>query len=164
MTKKPYKFPWYRKVYYRVRNWFLYLPTVFGFFARKATGKKITVVEWIDYDEAVEKYKESIGGMGGFFKDGMRGQKDYFDNIGISVRDYYDALRKEIIAKKIKCGGDRHQQDMTPLFSDGTYASFSYRAWGDLMAAIWSEEENKDYGYMDFYMEVLLPKEEKVAA
>jgi hypothetical protein len=31
-------------------------------------------------------------------------------------------------------------------------ATFSYRGWGDIMAAIWSEEENKDYNYMDFYM------------
>ena len=39
-----------------------------------------------------------------------------------------------------------------PLFSDGKVATFSFRGWGDLMAAIWSEAEDKDYGYMDFYM------------
>lgn len=54
----------------------------------------------------------------------------------------------------IREGGDWHQSDACgcPVFSDGTTALFSYRAWGDIMAAIWSEHDGKDYGYMDFYM------------
>ena len=46
---------------------------------------------------------------------------------------------------------------MTPVFDDGTVGSFSFRAWGDLMAAIWNTEENTNkYSYMDFYMGCLV--------
>ncbi len=65
---------------------------------------------------------------------------------------YIEALRKKIIADNIKCAGDIHQDKMVPLFNDNTVGLFSWRAWGDLMAAIWSEEENKDYCYLQFYM------------
>jgi hypothetical protein len=28
----------------------------------------------------------------------------------------------------------------------------TFRAWGDFMDAVWSEEEDRDMSYMDFYM------------
>jgi hypothetical protein len=37
------------------------------------------------------------------------------------------------------------------MFSDGSVATFSLRGWGDLLAAVYSERDNKDYCYMDFY-------------
>jgi hypothetical protein len=48
-----------------------------------------------------------------------------------------------------------------PVFEDETISTFSYRAWGDLLSAIWSEEENKDYNYMAFYMSCIVKDNQK---
>jgi hypothetical protein len=65
-----------------------------------------------------------------------------------------EELRRSIIANNIRCTGEQHQNGAVavPLWSNGKVDTYSFRAWGDLMAAVWSTEENKDYGYMDFYM------------
>lgn len=114
---------------------------------------EIYVKDWISYKEAKENgYKEFIGEICRSFDNGMRGQKDYFDCINEDSKIYYEELRKSIIQNKIKISGRQHQEeDYIPLFSDNTVGVFSLRAWGGLMAAVWSEEENKDYSYMDFY-------------
>jgi hypothetical protein len=42
---------------------------------------------------------------------------------------------------------------MTPVFDDGTVGGFSFRAWGDLLAAVWNTAEGTTkYSYMSFYM------------
>jgi hypothetical protein len=112
--------------------------------------KVVKMVEYGEYPEA------PVGGLGGFFQDGMRWE----DYVGAhkeqdKVIPYLNAIRECVLNLKIKHGGDWHQNDPegTFLFEDGTAPEFSFRAWGDLMAAIWSSEENKDYSYMDFYME-----------
>jgi hypothetical protein len=94
---------------------------------------------------------ESVGGLGGFFKDGMRWQDYAARNPG----PHYEALRLAIVERGLKRGGDWHQNsdDGCPVFSDGTSGTFTYRAWGDLLAAVWSEHEGRDYSYMDFYMD-----------
>lgn len=127
---------------------------------------EITVVDWISYDEIGDK-EEVVGGMGGWFgyskneldEEGrwkMAGHrwKDYVDIWDPEVAPYLEALRKDIVKKQLRLTGEQHQFSGSgvPLFSDGKVGSFSYRGWADLMAAVWSEEENKDYGYMDFYM------------
>lgn len=110
------------------------------------------VIGWIDYGEAETWMEESIGGLGGFFKDGMR-WKDYADGFTEKGQEYAEALRTAIVERGLKYNGSQHQNDPegVPVFSDGTIATFSFRAWGDLMAAVWSEHEDTDYCYMDFY-------------
>lgn len=113
------------------------------------------MIKFITYSEA-ENLPENpnIGGLGGFFKLGMR-WTDYLERCAPEIYVQLEMLRTAIIKQHIKCTGREHQSDIepfVPLFEDGTVATFSYRAWGDLMAAIWSTEENKDYCYMDFYM------------
>lgn len=110
------------------------------------------VVDWINYDEIGER-EEAIGGMGGFFDDGMR-WKDYIEIWLDEVKPYAEAIRESVLQRGSLMTGDQHQRSANgvPLFDDGKVGSFSYRAWGDLMAAIWSEAENKDYNYMAFYM------------
>jgi hypothetical protein len=112
----------------------------------------VKVVDWITCDKS-DHYETSFGGFGGFFDNGMR-WKDYIDIWKDEVKPYAEALKKEIIEKNIRFGGEWHQYSGSgvPLFSDNTVATFSYRAWGDLLAAIWSDEENKDYSYVNFYM------------
>lgn len=120
------------------------------------TDKPILVIRWTSYDK-VEPSPRNIGGWGGFFAKGMRWE-DYIDNFDDETAwkiPYFEVLRREIIEKKIRHCGQWHQSSLegAPIFIDGTTGLFSYRAWGDLMAAIWSTEENRDYGYMDFYMD-----------
>lgn len=121
------------------------------------------VIRWISRRES-EKYKKSIGGLGGWFNAGyihedqkdQKGQrwKDFIEIWKEEVRPYFEAIRESVLEKRIKMTGEEHQYglDGIPLFEDNTVGCFSFRAWGDLMAAIWSEKENKDYTYMDFYV------------
>lgn len=111
------------------------------------------VINWISYEETSEYKENNIGGLGGFFQKGMR-WKDYIESFIPECSSYIEALRQSIVENNIKICGDEHQygSEGVPVFEDNTVATYSYRAWGDLMAAIWSEEENKDYSYMDFYM------------
>lgn len=115
------------------------------------------VKDWINYDNTQQYQENGIGGLGGFFNfqtSGMR-WKDYIETFELE-RDiiYIEALRYEIVNKNIKEAGSWHQNSGVgvPLFEDDTIAKYSYRAWGDLMAAIWSEQENRDYCYIDFYI------------
>jgi hypothetical protein len=80
--------------------------------------------------------------------------KDYLEAWKPEAHPYAEALRAAILKLQLREGGDWHQNDANgvPVFSDGTVATFSYRAWGDLLAAVWSEAEDKDYNYMRFYM------------
>jgi len=112
---------------------------------------EIEVSEWISYKKSDGK-KESIGGLGGFFDYGMR-WGDYLDAIPELERPYAEAIRRSVLKNELKFNGSEHQYSEVgmPLFTDDTVGSFSMRAWGDLMVAIWSEEEKKDYCYMDFY-------------
>lgn len=111
----------------------------------------MTVIEWIAYDDT-EKYQSSIGGLGGFFQDGMR-WNDFIERFTEEAQVYFEAVRTDVIAKGIRLTGQQHQyaDNSVPVFEDNTVGTFSYRAWGDLLAAIWSEYEDKDYCYMDFY-------------
>ena len=111
------------------------------------------VVEWISYPLA-EKYPESpLGSLGGWF--GMKDPdrwRDYLEVWHESVHPYCEAFREEVLRLSLKRGGFWHQSDKpgVPVFDDGTVPLFSMRAWGDIMAAIWSEEEATNYNYCQF--------------
>lgn len=110
--------------------------------------KPVTVDRWIAYEEA-DGMPESVGGLGGCVQFGMR-----WGDVFTSGDSHLNALRAEIIRLNLRQGGDWHQEDPhgVPVFSDGTVAKFSYRAWGDLLAVTWASHEDVDYRYMDFYM------------
>ena len=114
------------------------------------------IKKWISYDEA-SKYNEApCSGWGGWFNwesKGMRWQ-DYIEIWKPHVVPYIEAIREDVIRKNLRLTGADHQNhsEGVPLFDDDTVGCFSYRGWGDLMAAVWSEKENKDYCYLDFYM------------
>lgn len=113
---------------------------------------EIEVVDWIS-DAESEGKEVAIGGMGGFFDNGMR-WKDYLSVIDLKWHPYAEAIRRDVVKRGITMTGYAHQYDSdgVPVFSDGKIGSFSFRAWGDIMAAIWAEEKNQDYNYMCFYM------------
>lgn len=117
---------------------------------RQVSSKPVAVERWISWEDA-EGMKESFGGMGGFFSNGMR-WADYLAAFKPEAHGYAEALRLAIIKDGIKATGAEHQsEELVPVFSDGTCATFSYRSWGDLMAAVWSDEDDTDYNYMHFY-------------
>lgn len=62
-------------------------------------------------------------------------------------------MRQAIIARGLRRGGDWHQNSApgVPVFDDGSVATFTYRAWGDLLAAVWANADGRDYSYVDFY-------------
>lgn len=113
----------------------------------------IKVGGFISYEDADGLPDSGIGGFGGIV-DGWPWSRyeETFNEDGI---EYIRALRDYIIENNIKRGGDWHQNSESgvPLFSDGTVAIYSYRAWGDLMAAIWGDIDGEPYSYMDFYMD-----------
>lgn len=121
------------------------------------------VTEWISPERA-ESLTESFGGMGGWFGSGKDENgahvwnaphtwADYLDHFKPEAHPYAEALRRAIVERRVWECGDWHQNsdDGTPMFEDGTYASFSFRAWGDLLAAVWTEQLGRQYCYMDFY-------------
>lgn len=114
------------------------------------------VEKWIPYDKTVHALPDNdIGGFGGWFEEGHR-WKDYIKMFNDSSCEYVEALRTDILERKIRNGGNWHQSTNAkgvPVFSDGTVATYSMRAWGDLMAAIYSEIEDVDYSYCDFAWE-----------
>ena len=89
---------------------------------------------------------------GGIFNKGDR-WINYINSVDGWKKPYLEAIREDVIRRKIRYGGKHYQQNQqtTPMFNNDKMAIFSMRAWGDLMAAIWSENENKDYSYIDFY-------------
>jgi len=98
---------------------------------------------WKDYLEALEDIGEDLAVSG-----------EALDRtLNYPVEEYAEAIRTRVVADGIRASGNWHQEEGHPLFSDGTVGVFSCRAWGDLLAAIWSEEEDKDYHYMNFYWE-----------
>ncbi len=134
-----------RRVFYFVKSW------IEAIFLKRM---QINVVEFIYYDEAENITDAPLGGMGGWFGWNEPNRwHDYADRLWPSSLVYAEALKRYVIENNIRITGQEHQNGCgIPLFSDGKVATFSFRAWGDIMAAIWSDIDDKDYTYMDFYM------------
>lgn len=113
------------------------------------TPDEIQVVDWIGPDT---DHEVSIGGFGGWFNENNT-WSDYLEVCPEERQPYVEALRKEIVSNGKWISGMHHQyeEDGTPLFSDGTIASFSLRAWGDFMAAVSFSVDGKPRSYMDWY-------------
>lgn len=90
--------------------------------------------------------------------------KDYLESYEPDTHEHLEAIRAAVLARGYYTSGGEHQSadDGVPLFSDGTAATYSMRGWGDLMAAIRSEQLNEHRHYMDFYMD-LRPDDRRTA-
>lgn len=118
----------------------------------------VFVKNWISYPDIQSNtlkigMRIMIDKLGGVVKKGDR-WINYIDTMEDWEKPYLEAIRIDVINRGIKMSGAEHQNlpNGTPEFNNGKVAIFSYRAWGDLMAAIWSEVENTNYSYLDFYM------------
>ena len=84
---------------------------------------------------------------------------------GLEVRTIVQLIGDECVKNGYCFSGQDHQNAATgvPVFSDGTCLRASMRAWGQIMAAIFSAVEGINLSYMDFYMslgdESVLPEE-----
>ena len=133
------------------------------------------VDRWISYADADGMPESPLGGMGGWFGAGVKDGRshfnephtwdDYLDNWK-EARPYAEAVRESVIDLRLWESGDFHQGDDcgVPVFDDGTVATFSFRAWGDLMAAIWTQQLGRQYCYMDFYYCHTPPRPEDLEA
>lgn len=126
---------------------------------QELTFTRIFVKEWTKMPD-IEKLSDLSTGMdimftqsGGVVKPGDR-WINYIDQFEDWKKPYIEAIRLDIINRNLKITGREHQlsSDGTPRFNNGKYGIFSFRAWGDLMAATWAEHENKNYSYLDFYI------------
>jgi hypothetical protein len=108
------------------------------------------VVEWIPYEDAVDK-EETVGGLGGWF-DGHTWE-DYINQAVPVEWPYLEAIKSDVLRTGRFICGNQHQDDPNgvPLFDDGTVGMFSFRGWGDLMAAIATAQDGKSHNYMEFY-------------
>ena len=63
-------------------------------------------------------------------------------------------IQDEIAEKGYMFAGQDHQNSSTgvPVFSDGTCFRASWRAWGAIMARLFTKGDGEDCTYMDFYM------------
>lgn len=97
---------------------------------------QVEVVEWVSFAEAER-----------------RGLPDCAQTAA-----YRDAIARVVTTEGLRSPGDIHQRSRTPVFSDGTVWSDTFRGWGALMAEIWSKADGKEYHYMDSYMEWWMSK------
>lgn len=87
---------------------------------------------------------------------------------GEEFRDIMQLIGDEVVKHGYCFSGQDHQNELTgvPVFSDGTCLRASMRAWGYIMAAIYSEIEGIELSYMDFYVDAyksqVLPKYEEI--
>ena len=104
--------------------------------------------------DASHRWKDYLAYLAGMDEEKLKKPADdggLQRTLNYTLAEYAEAIRRAVLKDKLRWTGREHQQFGTPRFSDGTVGSFTFRAWGDIMAAIWSEEEDKDYNYMNFY-------------
>ena len=81
-------------------------------------------------------------------------QKEYRELDDPNPQETYMNLCEEIRKHGYKFDGPYHQTGKmgTPVVEGDLYMTFSYRAWGGVMADAWSCVDKVAYHYMDFYM------------
>ena len=112
-------------------------------------------VTWHSYDSITSDTSGfNLNDLGGSnsFELGMR-WSDYLTEYAPEWHPHLEAIRKSIVENEVWAGGEWHQDSPTgvPVLSDGHFMICSFRAWGDLLAAVWSSELERDFSYMDFY-------------
>lgn len=74
---------------------------------------------------------------------------EYLANFRTSKRIHFNMIRKAIEELDwVGMTGEEMANDVEFVFSDGVIIAFTWRAWGDLMAAIVGKGEN----YLSYYM------------
>lgn len=107
------------------------------------------IVEWISYDEAMERgLTEAVGGSGG--DPVARRLDEYLEATWPASKHPYILAIAEAMDGLGPIGGFAHQASMVPVFEDDTCGTFSLRAWGDLVAAWWNTKHDDHLSYCAF--------------
>lgn len=123
------------------------------------------IVTWQSYESLAADHSgfnlDDLGSSSSF-KEGMR-WPDYRAGYDAEWHPYIEAVRQSIIKNEIWAGGDWHQYSPNglPVVANSHFMRCSFRSWGNLMAAVWSSELNRNFSYMDFYMDARLPAKGK---
>lgn len=112
---------------------------------------------WKSFPPERPEGTSNFGGCGGFFDRGMR-WKDYLDR-AFYAEDHarMEELRAAIVGRPVWRDGSWHQDQADagmPVWDDGAVFWASQRAWGDLLAAVWSTVLDQDFWYGDFAWDV----------
>ncbi|HEX8658312.1 MAG TPA: hypothetical protein VF690_12290 [Hymenobacter sp.] len=99
---------------------------------------------------------DDLGGRDDF-REGMR-WPHYLAGYAAEWHPYVEAIRQSIVADNVWAGGDWHQYSAhgAPVVANGHFMTCTFRSWGNLLAAVWSSELNRDFSYLDFYLEARL--------
>ena len=117
-------------------------------------------VYWVDCDDiSDEEYSgiNNIAGSGRHFQKGMR-WNNFLEFYDANLHKSLEAIRSSIINSQEKRDWDWHSSSMNgiPRLNNGYFFGASSDRWGDLLAAVWSEHDNKDYSYTSFFTDKLL--------
>ena len=105
---------------------------------------------WSNGDE--DDGPKVIGGLGGYVKG--TGWGEYKKGLPSAWIPYFTTLRRFVLQTHLREGGFWHQNEGSPVFTDGTVIAMSFRAWGDFMASVWNSAELcHHYRYADFAWE-----------
>lgn len=112
--------------------------------------EKTLTAEFVDAGEDLAAVLEApVGGLGGVPE--ALTLETYKEMHGPSAAPYVDALADLLDRTEgYVYGEDMNECDIH--FSDGTWASFSWRAWGDFASAWHNSRFGTSYDYMKFYM------------
>lgn len=111
------------------------------------------VHEFISSNDVGDRKDNGLGGLGGWFQNGHTWQ-DYENQFTDEGKVLVRELRDKIISHGIACTGEQMDSGARciPLWDDNTVTGYSWRAWGDLMAAVHNFIDGKPHNYMEFYM------------
>ena len=87
---------------------------------------------------------------GGFFSFGMR-WRDYYTRVPIQHRARVEAIRVYVASHGLRLTGrDYERRVAVPVFVDGSIGFFTPHGYADLMAAVWSDQDDRDYSYINY--------------
>lgn len=111
------------------------------------------IIKFIRRDEVGEREDNGLGGLGGWFGEEHSWQ-DYEEQYNEVGRPLIIELRDKLISHGISCTGQQMQEyaKCIPVWEDGTVTLYSWRGWGDLMAAVANFQDGQPHCYMEFYM------------
>ncbi|WP_081436071.1 hypothetical protein [Desulfatibacillum aliphaticivorans] len=92
--------------------------------------QRLTVEKWTDWDKACRLTNRLVNHPS---------------------NPHYKALFDAVVMCNMKIGSHEHQNNMAPVFSDGSAFYTSLGQWSKIMAEIWNEVAGYEkYHYMDF--------------
>lgn len=127
------------------------------------------LIEWIPDDDQAARYEAlpgvwTMGGWFGWTRDvGTNRQRDkpsyshtwqdYLNRCHTRAWPYLEALRADLDRHSEEITGTEHQSEdrpYVPLFDDTYVLMMSFRAWGDLMAAVMTARTGEGHDYTQY--------------